>query len=110
MCRSPNECRGGRRRNHDSYLGGFVSRCKIVYLTCGPVLEPGISQVRKNKRVAMFRHFLVKALTAKHLLSPLNEVHTENVRWGGQAYPIDFEFTRLKIFVKSQCLLDRASL
>ena len=42
---------------------------KIVYLLSGPVLEPGISHVRNGKAAAMFDHFLVKALTAKHLLS-----------------------------------------
>jgi len=48
----------------------------------------------------MFGHFLVKALTAEHLLNPLNEVHKENVQWGGQVYPPDSEFTRLQIFDK----------
>jgi len=58
-----------------------VSHCKIVYLLSGPVLERGISQVRNSKAVAMYGHFLVKALTAEHLLSPLNEAHKENVQW-----------------------------
>ena len=68
-----------------------MSHCKIVYLLSGPVLEPGISQVRKSKAVAMYGHFLVKALTAEHLLRPLNEVHKEDVQWGGQVYPPDCE-------------------
>ena len=100
MCRSLNECRTGSSRSSDSYVGGFVPHFKITYLLSGPVLEPGISQVRKNKAAAMFGHFLVKALTAKHLLSPLNEVHKKNVQWEGQLYSPDCEFTRLKIFDK----------
>jgi hypothetical protein len=77
-----------------------VSNFKIVYLLSGPVLEPGVPQVRNIKAAATFGLFLVKVLTAKHLLSPLNEVHKKNVQWGGQVYPPDCEFTRLRIFDK----------
>jgi len=54
----------------------------------------------KQQCCRSFGHFLVKSLTAKHVLSPLNEVHKENVQWGGQFYPPYCEFTRLKIFDK----------
>jgi hypothetical protein len=100
MCRSLNESRRGRCRRPDSYLGGYLPHFKIVYVLSGPVLEPGISQVRNSNAAATFVNFLVKAFTARHLLSPLNEVHKKNVQWGGQVYPPDCEFTRPKIFDK----------
>ena len=78
----------------------FVSNFKIVGILSGQVLEPGICQVRSSNAAAIFDNFLVKAWTAKQLLSCLNEVHKNNVQWGGQVCSPDREFTRLKIFDK----------